>query len=127
MQVLATRYFARWAKHDKVSNKKILDAIHELQNGLHDGNLGGDIYKKRISINNRGKRDGGRTIIAFKDGNNVFCLYAYPKSKKENITEEELSAFQKNAHYYFLRNETEIDSLIKNNELIEVSNEKKII
>jgi len=125
MRVLATRYFARWAKYDKVSNKKILDAIHELQNGLHDGNLGGDIYKKRISINNRGKRDSGRTIIAFKDGNNVFCLLGYPKSKKETITDEELETLQKIAKEYFLLHEKEVDIFIKNKKFIEVNYEEK--
>lgn len=124
MRILATRYFARWTKHDKVSNKKIQGAIDELQNGLHDGNLGGDIYKKRIAINNRGKRDGGRTIIAFKAGNNIFCLQGYPKSKKENITDEELTSFRKIAKDYFSRDETEIDVLIEIDELIEVKDEK---
>ena len=125
MRILATRYFARWAKHEKVSNKKILKAAEELQNGLHDGNLGGDIYKKRIGINNRGKRDGGRMIIAFKSENNIFCLCGYPKSKKEDITDNELTSFQENATVFFSLTDMGIDFLIKNNELIEVSDEKK--
>ncbi|MCX7120659.1 MAG: type II toxin-antitoxin system RelE/ParE family toxin [Gammaproteobacteria bacterium] len=123
--MLATRYFARWAKHEKASNKKILKAIEELQNGLNDGNLGGDIYKKRIGINNRGRRDGGRAIITFKIESSIFCLYAYPKNKKEDITDDELTAFQENAKYYFSLNETVIDELVKNKKLIEVYDEKK--
>ncbi|OGT39900.1 MAG: hypothetical protein A3E81_01930 [Gammaproteobacteria bacterium RIFCSPHIGHO2_12_FULL_36_30] len=120
MRILATRYFSRWAQHDRLSKDKICKAVFELQNGLHDGNLGGSIYKKRIGIGNRGKRDSVRTIIAFQISNNVFCLYGYPKNERDNIDHDELNAFKKAAKYYLNLNNMEIDRLIKMGELIEV-------
>lgn len=121
MRILATRYFARWAKQDGLSNEKIREAVAELQNGLHDGNLGGNIYKKRIGVGNRGKRDSVRTIIAFQISNNVFCLYGYPKNERDNINNAELIGFKKAAMFYLNLSEVEIDRLIKTGELIEVS------
>lgn len=120
MRILATRYFSRWAKQDGLSNDKIREAVLELQNGLHDGNLGGNIYKKRIGLGNRSKRDSVRTIIAFKISNNVFCLYGYPKNERDNIDNDELNAFKKAAKFYLNLSDGEIDRLIKTGELIEV-------
>lgn len=37
-----------------------------MQAGLIDTDLGGDIYKKRIAIGNKGKSAGVRTIVATK-------------------------------------------------------------
>lgn len=120
MRILLTRYFARWAKREGLSYHKILNMVTELQSGLHDGNLGGSIYKKRIGIGNRGKRSSVRTIIAFKISSNIFCLYGYPKNERDNIDCDELNAFKKAAKYYLNLHDNEINLLIKNGELIEV-------
>lgn len=120
MRILATRYFSDWAEADGLSNKKICKAIKELQAGLHDGRLGGEVYKKRIGIDSRGKRAGVRTIIAFRISSNVFCLYGYPKNERDNISDAEETAFKKAAAFYLNLNEVQIDSLVKKGELVEV-------
>jgi len=121
MRVLATRYFARWAEADGLSHEQICGAVAELQNGLHDGNLGGSVYKKRIGVNGRGKRGSVRTIIAFRISKNVFCLYGYPKNERDDIDKDELTGFKKVARFYLGLNDYQIDGLIKIGELVEVS------
>ena len=121
MRILATRYFSRWAKADGLNNKKIVSAVMELQSGLHDGNLGGNVYKKRVGVAGRGKRDSVRTIIAFRISSNVFCLYGYPKNERDNIDKDELAGFKKVAAFYLGLSDGQIDGLIKKGELVEVS------
>lgn len=124
MRIFATRYFSRFAKHEGLSDEKIVDAIDELVNGLHDGNLGGNVYKKRVPLAGRGKRAGARTIVAIKIATNVssnaFLLYGYPKNKRDTITHEEESAFKKLAEQYFGMTAAAINRLLKQGELIEV-------
>src|SRR3989338_4597375 len=51
------------------NKENLINAIDEITRGLFDANLGGHIYKKRISIGSKGKRGGARTIIAYKAHN----------------------------------------------------------
>lgn len=124
MKILATRYFSRFAKHEGLTNEKIIDAVNELVSGLHDGNLGGNVYKKRVGLAGRGKRGGARTIIAIKIAtdikSNAYLLYGYPKNKQADISTEEENAFKKLAATYFSLNVSKIEELIKQGELIEV-------
>ncbi|MFZ2485630.1 MAG: type II toxin-antitoxin system RelE/ParE family toxin [Candidatus Rickettsiella isopodorum] len=49
--------------------------------------MGGSVYKKRISIGNRGKSSGSRTLVAFKLNNKAFFIYEFAKNKRSNITQ----------------------------------------
>lgn len=63
-------------------------------NGLSDVNLGGDVYKKRVGIANRGKSGGIRTLIAFRKDENVFFIYGFAKNQQANIKVNELKALK---------------------------------
>src|SRR5436305_1430616 len=117
MRILITRYFAKIAEHEGLTGDAISKAVTELESGLHDGNLGGNVYKKRLGIGSTGKRGGMRTIVAMRLPSNVFFLYGYPKNNKSNITHEELMAFRKVAKSYLLIDAKTINHLIKCGEL----------
>ncbi len=65
MRVFKTRSFYRWAKEQKLKDEVLRKAVQEIEEGLYEANLGGSVYKKRISIGNRGKSSGSRTLDAF--------------------------------------------------------------
>lgn len=107
----------------KVSNEILIKSITEMNNGLFDANLGGNVYKKRIPLDNKGKRGGARTIVAFKYNDKAFFIYSFAKNKQANISERELKALKKLAKLYFSLTEKEIaDALIAGN-LIKVNEE----
>lgn len=124
MKILATRYFSQFAEQEGLTDEKISKAIDELNAGLHDGNLGGNVYKKRVGLAGRGKRSGARTIIAIRIAidvtSNAFLLYGYPKNKLANITREEEKAFKKLATEYLSMNAAAINRLIEQGILVEV-------
>lgn len=124
MRIFMTKAFHVWARKQKLEDKAILSAIKEIEQGLFDANLGGNVYKKRVSLRNCGKRDGARTIIAFKAHKKVFFIYGFTKNQKENITAKEEKALKELTKFYFGCNENQIDESIDTGELIEVKNEK---
>ncbi|ASQ46528.1 type II toxin-antitoxin system RelE/ParE family toxin [Legionella clemsonensis] len=45
MDIYKITAFSEWADEYKVSNEVLLNAINEMNNGLFDANLGGNVYK----------------------------------------------------------------------------------
>ena len=120
MDIYKVVAFSEWAEEYNVSDKILLDAITEMNNGLYDANLGGNVYKKRIPLDNRGKSGGARTIIAFKYNNKAFFIYSFAKNKQDNISDKELKALKKLAKLYFGLSDSEIIEALRVGNLIKV-------
>jgi hypothetical protein len=112
--------FDEWAKEYSVSDEKLLDAIREMNSGLYDANLGGNVYKKRVPLDNKGKSGGARTIIAFKVNDKAFFIYSFAKSKQDNVNEKELKALKKLAKVYLGLTDKETIEAIRIGNLIKV-------
>lgn len=89
MSVYKTRTFTRWMKKSELNDQDLVDAVKEMQAGLIDADLGGDIYKKRIAIGNKGKSAGVRTIVATKKNNVWFYIFGFEKNVRANISDHE--------------------------------------
>ena len=120
MLILKSRLFAQWANELKIADSILIDVIDDMAKGLYEANLGGHIFKKRISIGHRGKRGGARTIIAFKVHEKAIFMYGFSKNKKGNITKKEEEAFKALAKNYFNYNDNQIRQAIKEGKLVEV-------
>ncbi len=100
MRIFKTKIFTRWANKEHLKDSALISAVEEVQNGLVDANYGGNVFKKRIGINNQGKSGSVRTIVGFKSNNKTFFLYAFKKGTKSNITNEEKKALKEVAKDY---------------------------
>lgn len=89
MEKYKLKDFAKWAKKERVSDEALVDVVAEMSRGLLGDRLGANIYKKRIKIDGRGKRGGGRVIVLFKDKDVTLFLYGYLKNEQGNISENE--------------------------------------
>ena len=85
MRIFKLKQFARWAKKQGLSDDILKNAIAEIDKGLVDADLGGNIYKKRIAAKGKGKSGGVRTILTYSQANKTFYLYGFEKSDKDNI------------------------------------------
>ena len=65
-RIFRTKTFSRWLNKSDLSDADLLQAVKEIDKGLLEGDLGGNVYKKRVAIGNRGKSRGARTIVATK-------------------------------------------------------------
>jgi hypothetical protein len=121
VQIFKTKWFTRFARKEHISDKKLADAVRETENGLHDGDLGGNLIKKRTARPGEGKRGGCRTIIVYHTGNRAVFVYGFPKSAKANLSAVELDAYQKLAQVYLSFSDSDIDKALNAGELEEVN------
>ncbi len=120
MRIFKTKLFSRWAEKDGLADKALQTAVEELENGLVDADLGGHVYKKRVSLAGRGKRGGARTLIAFRIGERAFFLYGFAKNVRSNITNKDLKALRLLAGVLLGYTDADLTKAIMVGELIEV-------
>ena len=94
MQVFKTRTFAKWASREGLGDNALVCAVAEMEQGLIDAWLGGQVLKKRVALPGRGKRGSTRTLVAFKRGDNAFFIYGYAKNERANISDRQLHALR---------------------------------
>ncbi|MFM8453443.1 MAG: type II toxin-antitoxin system RelE/ParE family toxin [Gammaproteobacteria bacterium] len=123
MRIFKTAYFHRLAQNETLPDMHLKHIVQELEQGLFEANLGGNLFKKRIAIGNKGKSGGLRSIIAYKKSDKVIFLYCYAKNVMDNISHKETEAFKKLSKYYLNLDDLSLQKLLKNKELIEVKNE----
>ncbi|MEQ3694151.1 MAG: type II toxin-antitoxin system RelE/ParE family toxin [Thalassolituus sp.] len=120
MRVFKTRHFCKWADKEGLNNRMLLLAIQEIESGLIDADLGGNVYKKRVATNNRGKSSGSRTLLAYKSDNTAFFVYGFTKNTRANVTQTELKALKALAKELLSYSNKELVNAITYGEIIEV-------
>ena len=123
MRIFKSRLFSRWAGEEGLKDDDLANAVTEMRQGLIDANLGGNVYKKRLSILGRGRSSGVRTLIAFKVDNKAFFIYGFAKNKRANITPLELQALKMYAKELFGYTDDELEHAVTTNKLIEVKDQ----
>ena len=118
--ILKARTFYRWMRKTQLDDSTLVAAIEEMERGLVDADLGGNLYKKRIALPGRGKSGSTRTIIATNRENRWFFLYGFEKNEKDNITLAELAYLQAAAQVFLTYSEEDLQSAIALGEFLEV-------
>ena len=94
MQAFKTKAFARWADGEGLGDEALAAAVAEMEQGLIDARLGGQVVKKRVALPGRGKRGSTRTLVAFRQGDKAFLVYGFAKNQRGNINDKELRALK---------------------------------
>ncbi len=94
MQAFKIKAFAKWASHEGLDDDALASAVVEMEQGLIDARLGGQVVKKRVALPGRGKRGSTRTLIAFKQGDKAFFIYGFAKNERANVSDKELRALK---------------------------------
>ena len=123
-RILKTRTFNRWLRKTLLTDSALLKAIDEMEQGLVDADLGGDVYKKRVALPGRGKSGSTRTLIATNRQNRWFFMFGFEKNDKENITQAELAYLQEVAQIFLGYSSDELQLAIDKGELLEVYYDK---
>ena len=90
MRIFMTRWFARFARHERITNASLLGAIARAEQGLIDADLGGGLIKQRVARQGKGRSGGYRLIIAYRAKSRAVFLLGFAKSERENISTDEL-------------------------------------
>lgn len=103
-----------------MSDTALCDAISEMEQGLVDARLGGQIVKKRVALQGRGKRGGARVICATNLGSRWFFLYGFAKYERSNIERAELRSLQEVAKVLLALDDQQIATAVRFGELVEI-------
>ena len=94
MTILKRKDFARWQAGERLPDAALCRAVHEMETGLIDADLGGFLYKKRVARPGGGKSGGHRTLLSARIGSRYVFLHGFSKNDKANITQDERKALQ---------------------------------
>ncbi|MFY0663478.1 MAG: type II toxin-antitoxin system RelE/ParE family toxin [Natronospirillum sp.] len=122
MLVFKNKAFAKWAEKEGLTDAALLGAVVEIDLGLVDADLGGQVFKKRVAVNGRGKSGGVRTLVAYRVGDKAFFVYGFAKNARANISDKELKALKLYANVLLTYSEAELRQAIISGALIEVIN-----
>lgn len=123
MQVFKTRWFARYARQELITDANLREAIARAERGLIDADLGGGLIKQRVARQGQGRSGGYRTIIAFRFKDRAVFLYGFAKSDRENIETDDLATAREIASMWLAADQDRISRGIHENEIQEVSND----
>lgn len=112
MRILKTRWFARYARREKIGDASLIQAIERAQKGLVGAELGGNIIKQRGARPGQGRSGGYRVLIAFRSNERSVFLYGFAKNERENIEPDELATLKDIAAAWMAAGEAEIDRAI---------------
>lgn len=115
--------FARFAKRNGMTGALLKKAAADIENGKFSANLGGGVYKQRISREGRGKSGGYHVIVLLKRADRAFFVYGFAKSERANISEREENEFKKQAKIFFAFSDEKINVLLQGGALIEIRTE----
>jgi hypothetical protein len=120
---LKTKWFNKWARKQKLSNEKLLLAIADMHNNLSSVNLGGGLYKVRVSSENSGKSTALRTIVVYKKDDRAVMVYGFMKKEKENLSASELKSFKTLSKDILALSDKELSHAIEKKVFIELGEE----
>jgi hypothetical protein len=116
-RVFKTAWFTKAAKKAHIADAELCSAIRQVMLGLAD-DLGGGVYKKRLS------RNQYRSIIVARGGQYWVYAYLFAKQDQANINEAELRDLRALAEIFSKKSDIEIAIDLKVKELTEICHDK---
>lgn len=123
MQVFKTRWFARFARREGITNRSLREAIGRAESGLIDADLGGGLIKQRVARRGQGRSGGYRVVVAYRIRHRAVFLLGFAKSEQENIEPNQLLVAQKLAAKWLSANAGQLAQAVRENELQEVDDD----
>lgn len=120
MRVFVTRVFARFARKERLDNRRLCEAIARAELGAVDADLGGHLIKQRIARPGGGRSGGTRTVIAYRAAQRSVFLYGFAKSERDNIDDRELADLKNLAGHYLSYSDAQIAVALIHSELTEI-------
>jgi hypothetical protein len=120
LRVFATKWFARFARKERIADRQLCEAVGRAERGLLDGDLGGNLIKQRVARAGGGRSSGFRTLIAYHTTRRSVFLYGFAKGERDNIDDRELADLKKLAKRFLDLTEGEIETALRESELKEL-------
>ena len=86
MRTFVTKAFRRFARAERISHERLLNAVDRANRGLVDAELGGGLVKQRVARPGQGRSGGYRTVIVLRRLEWAVFLYGFAKSDGETTS-----------------------------------------
>jgi hypothetical protein len=120
MRTFKTRWFARFARREEITDEALREAIERAERGLIDADLGGGLIKLRVARPGKGKSGGYRMIVAYRFHDRAVFLFGFAKSDLDNIDDDQLRTARTTASYLLGANQTQLKTAIAEGEIQEI-------
>ena len=90
VRTFKSKWFARFARREQITEKSLFEAIDRAEQGLIDADLGGGLIKQRVARQGQGRSGGYRMIVAYRAKNRAVIIFGLAKNERENIEPDEL-------------------------------------
>lgn len=125
MRVFKIRWFARFARSERLDDESLSEAIRRAARGLIDADLGGGLIKQRVARRGRGRSGGYRMIIAYRVKERAVFLYGFAKNERENIEPDELEDLRLVARGWLEAASERIEAALKDGAIQEVRHDEE--
>lgn len=122
MRVFKIRWFARFARSERLDDESLSEAIRRAARGLIDADLGGGLIKQRVARRGRGRSGGYRMIVAYRVKERA---YGFAKNERENIEPKELEDLRLVARGWLEATSERIETALKDGAIQEVQHDEE--
>lgn len=120
MRIFKTRWFARFAQRERMSDRSLREAVWRAERGLVDADLGGGVIKQRVARPGKGRSGGYRVLMAYRRKVRAVFLYGFAKSERDNVKDDELATARDIARAWLEANASQLAQAIANGLIEEV-------
>jgi hypothetical protein len=120
LRVFKTKWIARFAKRERITDLSLREAIERADSGIVDADLGGGLIKQRVARSGQGRSGGYRMIVVYRTKDRAVFLYGFAKSERENIDAGELEDLRIIAADFLAADEKGFELMIGQHDLREI-------
>jgi hypothetical protein len=120
MRIFKTRWVARFARRERISDRSLRDAIDRAERGIIDADLGGGLIKQRVARSGQGRSGGYRMLLAYRAADRAVFLYGFAKSERENVDSDQLFELRKIASGWLEETVERIEQALEEDRLEEI-------
>jgi hypothetical protein len=77
MRAFVVKAFARFQRHERITDAMLCTALDDAHRGLVDADLGSEVIKQRVARRGQGKSGGYRVLIAFRRDERAVFLHGF--------------------------------------------------
>jgi hypothetical protein len=125
VQIFKTKWFARFARHERITDDSLREAIERAEQGVIDADLGGGLIKQRVARLGRGRSGGYRMIVGYRVKSRAIFLLGFAKAERENIRDDELRSLRELAREWLAADAVEIQKELELGNLQEIHREEE--
>ena len=120
VRIFKSKWFVRFAHKERISDAKLCEAISDADKGNVNADYGGGVIKQRIARPGQGKSGSYRSIIYYRRGDKAFYVYGFSKKDRDNIADDEVREFKRQAKLTLALSDADLSKLLANETYQEV-------